>query len=145
MISGNPHHQTTPSGRPRARAFGIRFDGTPGPFNAITDVAGVAVGYSTLISGEGALVVGEGPVRTGVTAILPRPRAELATPVFAGIFGQNGNGELTGSHIIEETGAFDFPITILRRFTRRNAALDAARAAGRARQRLGPAGGGGDL
>lgn len=112
MISGNPHHQTTPSGRPRARAFGIRFDGTPGPFNAITDVAGVAVGYSTLISGEGALVVGKGPVRTGVTAILPRPRAELATPVFAGIFGQNGNGELTGSHIIEETGAFNFPITI---------------------------------
>lgn len=112
MISGNPHHQTTPSGKQRARAFGIRFDGTPGPFNAITDVAGVAVGYSTLISGEGALVVGEGPVRTGVTAILPRPRAELATPVFAGIFGQNGNGELTGSHIIEETGAFNFPITI---------------------------------
>jgi D-aminopeptidase len=112
MISGNPHHQTTPSGKQRARAFGIRFDGTPGPFNAITDVAGVAVGYSTLISGEGALVVGKGPVRTGVTAILPRPRAELATPVFAGIFGQNGNGELTGSHIIEETGAFNFPITI---------------------------------
>lgn len=80
MISGNPHHQTTPSGKQRARAFGIRFDGTPGPFNAITDVAGVAVGYSTLLSGEGALVVGKGPVRTGVTAILPRPRAELATP-----------------------------------------------------------------
>ncbi|TIX99146.1 MAG: S58 family peptidase, partial [Mesorhizobium sp.] len=54
------HHQTTPSGRLRARAFGISFDGTPGPFNAITDVAGVAVGYSTLISGEGALVVGKG-------------------------------------------------------------------------------------
>ncbi|TIX99131.1 MAG: S58 family peptidase, partial [Mesorhizobium sp.] len=106
------HHQTTPSGRLRARAFGISFDGTPGPFNAITDVAGVAVGYSTLISGEGALVVGKGPVRTGVTAILPRPRADLATPVFAGIFSQNGNGELTGSHIIEETGAFNFPITI---------------------------------
>ncbi|RUV58249.1 S58 family peptidase, partial [Mesorhizobium sp. M5C.F.Ca.IN.020.14.1.1] len=106
------HHQTTPSGRPRARAFGISFDGTPGPFNAITDVAGVAVGYSTLILGDGALVVGKGPVRPGVSAILPRPRADLATPVFAGIFSQNGNGELTGSHIIEETGAFNFPITI---------------------------------
>ena len=73
---------------------------------------GVAVGYATLISGDGPLVVGKGPVRTGVTAILPRPRAELATPVFAGIFSQNGNGELTGSHIVEEIGAFNFPITI---------------------------------
>ncbi|RUU78703.1 S58 family peptidase, partial [Mesorhizobium sp. M7A.T.Ca.TU.009.01.1.2] len=72
----------------------------------------VAVGYATLISGDGALVVGEGPVRTGVTAILPRPLADLAIPVFAGIFSQNGNGELTGSHIVEETGAFNFPITI---------------------------------
>lgn len=112
MAMTDNHHQTTPSGKPRARAFGISFDGTPGPFNAITDVPGVAVGYSTLISGDGALVVGQGPVRTGVTAILPRPHADLATPVFAGIFSQNGNGELTGSHIIEETGAFNFPITI---------------------------------
>ncbi|MBZ9759101.1 P1 family peptidase [Mesorhizobium sp. ESP6-5] len=108
----NPHHLATPSGKPRARSFAIGFDGTPGPFNAITDVPGVAVGYATLISGDGPLIVGKGPVRTGVTAILPRPRAELATPVFAGIFSQNGNGEMTGSHIIEETGAFNFPITI---------------------------------
>ncbi|WP_027061444.1 P1 family peptidase [Mesorhizobium loti] len=108
----DPHHLATPSGKPRARSFGIGFDGVPGPFNAVTDVSGVAVGYATLISGDGALVVGKGPVRTGVTAILPRPLAELATPVFAGIFSQNGNGELTGSHIIEETGAFNFPITI---------------------------------
>ncbi|MEO5758701.1 MAG: P1 family peptidase, partial [Mesorhizobium sp.] len=111
-MTDNSHHRTTPSGKRRARSFGIGFDGTPGTFNAITDVPGVAVGYSTLISGDGPLVVGNGPVRTGVTAILPRPRAELATPVFAGIFSQNGNGELTGSHIVEETGAFKFPITI---------------------------------
>jgi len=111
-MTDNPHHLATPSGKPRVRSFGIGFDGTPGPFNAITDVPGVAVGYATLISGDGPLVVGKGPVRTGVTAILPRPRADLATPVFAGIFSQNGNGELTGSHIIEETGAFNFPITI---------------------------------
>ncbi|BCG82276.1 DmpA family aminopeptidase [Mesorhizobium sp. 113-3-3] len=111
-MTDNPNHLATPSGKPRARSFGIGFDGTPGPFNAITDVPGVAVGYATLISGDGALVVGKGPMRTGVTAILPRPLADLATPVFAGIFSQNGNGELTGSHIIEETGAFNFPITI---------------------------------
>ncbi|MEI9420709.1 P1 family peptidase [Mesorhizobium sp. Cs1299R1N1] len=111
-MTDNPHHLATPSGKPRARSFNIGFDGTPGPFNAITDVPGVAVGYATLISGDGPLVVGKGPVRTGVTAILPKPRDELATPVFAGIFSQNGNGELTGSHIIEETGAFNFPITI---------------------------------
>ncbi|CCV11837.1 P1 family peptidase [Mesorhizobium sp. STM 4661] len=110
-MTGNPHHQT-PSGKWRARAFGIDFDGTPGRFNAITDVPGIAVGYTTLIVGDGPLLVGKGPVRTGVTAILPRPRADLATPVFAGMFSQNGNGELSGSHIIEETGAFNFPITI---------------------------------
>ncbi|TIV28590.1 MAG: S58 family peptidase, partial [Mesorhizobium sp.] len=78
----------------------------------ITDVPGVSVGYTTLISGDGPLRVGNGPVRTGVTAILPRPVQELATPVFAGVFSQNGNGELTGTHIIEETGAFNFPVTI---------------------------------
>lgn len=110
-MTGNPHHRT-PSGKSRARDFGIDFDGTPGRFNAITDVPGMAVGYTTLIMGDGPLVVGKGPVRTGVTAILPRPRADLATPVFAGMFSQNGNGELTGSHIIEETGAFNFPVTI---------------------------------
>jgi len=105
-------HQATPSGKRRARSFAIPFDGTPGAFNAITDVEGVSVGYSTLISGDGPLVVGKGPVRTGVTAILPRPRASLAQPVFAGMFSQNGDGELTGSHLIEELGAFNFPITI---------------------------------
>ncbi|HTV68344.1 MAG TPA: P1 family peptidase [Rhizobiaceae bacterium] len=99
----NPHF-ATPSGKPRARAFRIPFLGTPGTNNAITDVAGVAVGYTTLIAGDS--------IRTGVTAILPRPRAELATPMFAGMFSQNGNGELTGWHLIEEMGAFNFPITI---------------------------------
>ncbi|CDX54373.1 Peptidase S58 DmpA [Mesorhizobium plurifarium] len=111
MSSHDPHLRT-PSGKPRLRAFGIALDGTPGRFNAITDVPGVSVGYTTLISGEGSLRVGNGPVRTGVTAILPRPVQELATPVFAGVFSQNGNGELTGTHIIEETGAFNFPVTI---------------------------------
>jgi len=102
----------TPSGKPRARHYGIDFEGETGPLNALTDVPGVAVGYVTLISGDGPLIVGQGPVRTGVTAILPRPRAELATPVYAGMFSANGDGELTGSHLIEELGAFNFPITI---------------------------------
>src|SRR5437867_416200 len=102
----------TPSGRPRARQYAIPFDGRPGAYNAITDVPGVAVGYTTLIAGDGPLVVGKGPVRTGVTAILPRPKAGLATPVYAGLFSANGNGEMTGSHIIEEIGAFNFPVTI---------------------------------
>ncbi|MDA9436911.1 DmpA family aminopeptidase [Bradyrhizobium sp. CCBAU 51627] len=111
-MSINDPHLRTPSGKPRLRAFALALDGTPGRFNAITDVPGVTVGYSTLISGDGPLQVGTGPIRTGVTAILPRLRGELATPVFAGVFSQNGNGELTGTHIIEETGAFSLPITI---------------------------------
>ncbi len=111
MSQHNPH-LATPSGKPRARSFRIVFDGTPGPNNAITDVAGVTVGYTTLISGDGRLEVGKGPIRTGVTAILPRPLANIAKPVFAGIFSANGNGELTGSHLIEEIGAFNLPVTI---------------------------------
>lgn len=97
---------------PRARSLGLRFQGRPGPWNAITDVAGVSVGYTTLIQGEGALTVGKGPVRTGVTAILPRPHDHLCDPVLAGIFSLNGNGELTGSHFIEEAGKFALPITL---------------------------------
>jgi len=107
----HPHKQT-PSGKLRARAFAIPFEGRPGPLNAITDVAGIAVGYTTLISGDGRLEVGKGPVRTGVTAILPRPVTDIATPCFAGLVSFNGNGEMSGSHIIEEVGAFNFPITI---------------------------------
>lgn len=102
----------TPTGKPRAVGVGLRFDGNPGPHNAITDVSGVSVGYSTLIYGDGALKVGAGPVRTGVTAILPRPADRIWDPVFAGIFSLNGNGELTGSHYIEEAGKLSMPITI---------------------------------
>ena len=98
LASSAPSAQT-PS-KPRARDLGVPFDGTPGPFNAITDVAGVEVGVTTLISGEGALKVGTGPVRTGVTAILPRGRSSK-DQVFAGWFSQNGNGEMTGTTWIE--------------------------------------------
>ncbi|HKC72208.1 MAG TPA: P1 family peptidase, partial [Terriglobales bacterium] len=86
---------------PRARDLGVPFEGTPGPLNAITDVAGVEVGHTTLISGEGPLKVGVGPVRTGVTAVLPRGH-DNADPVFAGWFTENGNGEMTGTTWVEE-------------------------------------------
>jgi D-aminopeptidase len=105
-------HRQTPSGLLRARALAIPFEGSPGPFNAITDVAGVEVGYCTIIRGEGRLVVGQGPVRTGVTAILPRGREGLTTPVFAGCHTLNGTGELTGAIWIEELGHCDGPITL---------------------------------
>ncbi len=107
-----PPHRATPSGKARARAIGVPFDGAPGANNAITDVAGVEVGYATIVEGDGPLVVGQGPVRTGVTAILPRGRAGVATPVFAGCFSLNGNGELTGSLWIEEAGRCEGPVTI---------------------------------
>jgi L-aminopeptidase/D-esterase-like protein len=94
----------------RARALGIPFDGTPGALNSITDVAGVEVGYTTLISGEGKLEVGKGPVRTGVTAILPRGKND--DPVYAGVFSLNGNGEMTGTAWIEEGGFLEGPIAI---------------------------------
>jgi L-aminopeptidase/D-esterase-like protein len=105
-------HLATPAGKPRARTLGIPFDGNPGPWNAITDVPGVTVGYATMIAGEGPLVVGQGPIRTGVTAILPRPAERILDPVFAGFFNQNGNGEMTGTHMIEEVGALTLPVTI---------------------------------
>ncbi|HVU17938.1 MAG TPA: P1 family peptidase [Candidatus Didemnitutus sp.] len=95
--------------KPRARDLGVPFDGVPGPLNSITDVAGVEVGQTTLISGEGPLKVGQGPVRTGVTAILPRGR-DNAAPVFAGWFSLNGNGELTGTAWIEESGVLSGPV-----------------------------------
>src|SRR6266478_7481170 len=84
--------QDKPSAKPRARDLGVPFDGTPGPLNAITDVTGVVVGHTTLISGSGKLQVGRGPVRTGVTAVLPRGQDSLSNPVFAAWFSQNGNG-----------------------------------------------------
>ena len=95
----------------RARDLGVPFDGTPGALNAITDVKGVEVGTTTLISGEGKLQVGVGPVRTGVTAILPRGK-NLLDPVFAGWFTLNGNGEMTGTTWVEDSGFLDGPVMI---------------------------------
>jgi D-aminopeptidase len=102
----------TPSGRTRARGLGLPLPGRPGPANAITDVTGVEVGYCTLISGDGALVSGQGPMRTGVTAIFPRGRSGAATGVAAGSFSLNGNGEVTGLVWVEESGECEGPITI---------------------------------
>jgi D-aminopeptidase len=107
-----PTRSTTENKIVRARDLGIPFDGTPGPFNAITDVAGVEVGYTTLISGEGKLEVGKGPVRTGVTAIIPRGHDSLNDPVYAGIFSLNGNGEMTGTAWVEESGFLEGPVVI---------------------------------
>ncbi|HMC64285.1 MAG TPA: P1 family peptidase, partial [Gemmataceae bacterium] len=87
------------------------FEGEPGPLNAIVDVAGVEVGHRTLISGEGKLQVGAGPVRTGVTAIWPRGKRS-SDPVFGGWFSQNGNGEMTGTPWLEESGFADGPVLI---------------------------------
>jgi D-aminopeptidase len=98
--------------KPRARDLGVPFDGTPGPLNAITDVDGVAVGHTTLISGQGKLVIGKGPVRTGVTAVLPRGKDSMMNPVFAGWFSQNGNGEMTGTTWVEESGFLEGPVMI---------------------------------
>lgn len=94
----------------RARDLGVPFDGTPGPLNAITDVAGVEVGHKTIIKGSGKLVRGKGPVRTGVTAILPRGRTY--DPVFAGWHALNGNGEMTGTTWITESGFLEGPVMI---------------------------------
>src|SRR5215469_16332292 len=99
----DPHTQT-PSGKPRARSLGIQFGGIPGPWNAITDVPGLEVGYVTLIEGA--------TVRTGVTAIHPRGQQNPADAVAAGFHGQNGNGEMTGVSWIEESGTFAGPIAI---------------------------------
>jgi L-aminopeptidase/D-esterase-like protein len=97
--------------QPRARDLGVPFDGTPGPLNAITDVAGVTVGQVTIVSGKGPLVVGQGPVRTGVTAVLPRGAAN-GDPVMAGWFTLNGNGEMTGTTWLEESGFLAGPVMI---------------------------------
>ncbi len=96
---------------PRARDLGIPFEGNPGPYNAITDVSGVEVGFTTIIAGSGTLEVGKGPIRTGVTAILPRGK-ESKDPVFAGWFALNGNGEMTGTTWVQESGFLEGPIMI---------------------------------
>jgi D-aminopeptidase len=103
--------QETPAASLRARDLGVPFDGKPGPLDAITDVAGVEVGATTLIRGEGALKEGEGPVRTGVTVILPRG-GKSADPVYAGWFSLNGNGEMTGTTWVEESGFLEGPVAL---------------------------------
>jgi len=105
-------HAAGGAAKPRARDLGVPFVGTPGPLNAITDVAGVEVGHTTLISGGGPLKVGSGPVRTGVTAILPRGKKDPLDSVFAGWFAQNGNGEMTGTAWIDESGQLVGPVMI---------------------------------
>jgi D-aminopeptidase len=97
--------------RPRGRDLGIPFPGQTGPANAITDVTGIAVGHVTLIEGEGKLVPGQGPIRTGVTAILPRPRGNWDS-VFAATFNLNGNGDMTGTNWIKESGFLEGPILL---------------------------------
>ena len=94
----------------RARDLGIPFPGTPGPLNAITDVDGVTVGHTTLISGDGELNVGSGPIRTGVTVI--HPRGKSYDPVFSGWYALNGNGEMTGTAWVEESGFLEGPVVI---------------------------------
>jgi D-aminopeptidase len=97
--------------KPRERDINLPIGGTPGPLDAITDVAGVEVGHTTLISGGGKLVVGKGPVRTGVTVIHPRGKAN-SDPVFAAWFTLNGNGEMTGTTCVQESGLLEGPVAI---------------------------------
>jgi L-aminopeptidase/D-esterase-like protein len=107
IVTGGVFAQT----KPRAREVGVPFDGAPGPLNAITDVKGVEVGHTTLISGDATSAAGVGPVRTGVTAILPRGKGS-SDPVFAGWFTENGNGEMTGTTWVEESGFLEGPVMI---------------------------------
>ena len=103
--------QTPVEDRVRARDLGVPFEGTPGRLNAITDVPGVEVGATTLIRGDGALKVGEGPVRTGVTVVFPRGK-HSSNNVYAGWFSLNGNGEMTGTTWLEEAGLLKGPVAI---------------------------------
>jgi L-aminopeptidase/D-esterase-like protein len=112
LLAGLEAPVASGAAKPRARALGVAFEGTPGPGNAITDVAGVEVGHTTLISGEGKLEVGKGPVRTGVTVVLPRGKGSNDDAVFAGWFSQNGNGEMTGTTWIEESGYLEGPFFV---------------------------------
>jgi L-aminopeptidase/D-esterase-like protein len=109
LVTSTLHAQALP--HPRARSLGVPFDGSPGPLNAITDVAGVTVGQTTVIAGQGKLVVGQGPIRTGVTAIFPRGKTN-GDPVFSGWFTLNGNGEMTGTTWVEESGFLAGPVLI---------------------------------
>jgi L-aminopeptidase/D-esterase-like protein len=109
LVTSTLHAQAPP--RPRARSLGVPFDGAPGPLNAITDVTGVTVGQTTIVAGQGKLVVGHGPIRTGVTAIFPRGKTN-GDPVFGGWFTLNGNGEMTGTTWLEESGFLAGPVLI---------------------------------
>jgi L-aminopeptidase/D-esterase-like protein len=111
LLSLLASYPVTGETKARARDLGIALDGTPGPFDAITDVPGVEVGYTTLIEGEGKRTVGKGPVRSGVTAILPRGHGSFDS-VFAAFFAGNGNGDMTGTHWVEESGVLETPILI---------------------------------
>jgi len=112
LAGGNAAAAADAATHQRARDLGVPFDGTPGPLNAITDVEGVLVGHTTLISGNGKLVVGKGPVRTGVTAVLPRGAHSMDRYSFAGWYSQNGNGEMTGTTWVEESGFLEGPVMI---------------------------------
>ena len=113
MSNSTDRPEATETGRRRARELGIRIGRLePGPSNAITDVAGVRVGHTTIIEGEGPLVVGKGPIRTGVTVVLPHEGNAGADPVFAGYHVLNGNGEMTGLVWVREGGALTSPIAI---------------------------------
>ena len=96
--------------KPRARDLGVPFVGVTGEFNAITDVLGVEVGYSTIIAGNGENIIGKGPIRTGVTAIFPRGKAKKFSPVYANWYSLNGNGEMTGTTWVTESGFLETPI-----------------------------------
>ena len=111
-VAGAADAADPPAHKPRARDLGIPFDGTPGPLNAITDVEGVLVGHTTLISGDGKLIVGKGPIRTGVTAVLPRGAESMQRFSFAGWYSQNGNGEMTGTTWVEKSGFLESPVLI---------------------------------
>jgi len=106
-------HAATPSWAqsPRARDLGVPFDGTTGPLNAITDVSGVTVGHTTLVRGSGDKVMGQGPVRTGVTAVWPRGK-DMREPAFAAWFSLNGDGEMTGTTWVEDSGLLEGPVMI---------------------------------
>ncbi len=112
----SPATAEPPPAKPRARELGIPLGGQPGPLDAITDVPGITVGHITLISGQGKLVTGKGPVRTGVTAVWPRGKAASA-PVFAATYALNGNGELTGAHWVKESGLLYGPVLLTNTFS----------------------------
>ena len=112
FFAGNVFSQNKPAGKPRARDLGVPFDGTPGPLNAITDVKGVEVGQVTLITGEGKLQVGKGPVRTGVTAIVPHSGNLFQEKVPGAVFVGNAFGKLIGSTQVNELGEIETPILL---------------------------------